>query len=384
MMAEAAVNDDKIDLLYESVTRRVEDRIKSYSDAATEGQVSLRVLRPLGFYVRDHFGRETLDVICEDDIDAVALLQGIGWVDAGVFDEFLSKIYELVGCDDAKFDEAAVYRLADAYGPLRYLLWATTTKSIYLRSMRTHEAVSTTIEECHIVGEGKNWIRASLTTVVPETKLMLALRMAQLAALPTLWGLPRAELKVEIEGECTYKYTVRWKEEKNYLPLLVGTFAGALSSITMCSITGHMFPWIIFTAMGALLGYVVMIKRIYSVAIEYQMQRANSALKSEIDLLPIIGILRRMGSISDNDLDVVFAKGITSGEHLLDLLVRQHSVTEEDVAKARELYEKIKKGNSKAIDAMFEAVDHNAERRRGHLSRMTAITNQASIKIGEG
>jgi hypothetical protein len=166
---------------------------------------------------------------------------------------------------------------------------------------------------------------------------------------------------------------------------LFGTLLGACTTAAMYTLTGEFFPWIIFFAMGMLLGYVIMIKKIYSVAVEHQIQRANSALKSEIDLLPIIGILRRMGSISDSDLDKVFYNGVTSGDHLLEMLVQQKSLTEDDIKKAHELYEKIKKGNSKAVEAMFDAVNHHAAKRMERINRMTVITDQASLKLlGEG
>jgi signal transduction histidine kinase len=184
----------------------------------------------LARYIHEHHGAPALERIAREARISPDELDGQShWGSCAQFDGFLLGARSLM-TDDDEFRRACVYRLREGYGPLRYLLWAVAPGQIYTQATRTMPLIST-ISRYEIISSGQNRMHARYTTQRAESRLMCISRQAQFAALPTLWGLPAAQLKESscvADGDPHCDYHLRWFESRRWMPAIIGTFGGAV------------------------------------------------------------------------------------------------------------------------------------------------------------
>src|SRR5579872_7157250 len=183
---------------------------------------NLRIVWTIARYIEDRFGqgglRELADVA---GLEPGAFDDKNRWVDATAFEALLAKARSMMESDD-EFKRSCIYRMKEAYGPLRYILWATTVGAVFGQGAKQFGLVST-CGELATTAQGPTWAHFRFTSRVPFSRLNCLVRQAQSAALPTLWGLPPAYLREDAciahgDGSCELHY--HWYEARRWLPAL--------------------------------------------------------------------------------------------------------------------------------------------------------------------
>jgi signal transduction histidine kinase len=238
-------------------------------------ELNLRLLGHLLRYVRDHFGGDAIERIrAESGIPE--LEGGNRWASLGQFEEVLRIARDLMR-DDAEFVSACAYEIDKVSGPVRFLIGAISPVDAYELGARNMRLISTiSVFEPERRGYGRVFIR--YRSARRESRLMCLSRQAQIIALPTLWGLARAELVEEsciARGDAVCGYAVRVEENRAWLATAVGGIAGGAGAIALTALgvvhvgTGWAAPVI-----GVLGGAVVMLHR---------HARANRAIANDIN-----------------------------------------------------------------------------------------------------
>lgn len=190
---------------------------------------SARILYPLLRYLEDRVGpdaaREALAVssLTREQI----LSHKPGWMSYLQFKAFLNYVRSTLQ-DDAAFIEASTYRLAEAYGPLRFALWATTPQRV-LELAGRHMHLVSSVSRYEFLSSGPNHIHVKYFSDRPETHDMCLSRRAQAVALPTLWGLPKAHLDVlhcMSQGDAYCEWYLRMYRRPAYRPAFLGGLLG--------------------------------------------------------------------------------------------------------------------------------------------------------------
>jgi signal transduction histidine kinase len=230
--------------------------------AAAAPELNLRLLGHLLRYVRDRFGDEAIERIRAES--GIAQLEGGNrWASLAQFEVVLQVARSLMR-SDAEFVAACSYELEKVSGPVRFLIGAISPVDAYELGARNMRLVSTiSAFEPERRGYGRVFIR--YRSAKPESRLMCLSRQAQIAALPTLWGLPRAEVVEEsclARGDATCGYAVRVQENRAWLTTALGGVAGGIGALAL-SAAGvvHVGTFWAAPIIGMLSGAVVMLHR---------------------------------------------------------------------------------------------------------------------------
>lgn len=240
-------------------------------------EYNLQILRPLATFVRDQYGEAALTELARaGEVERHHLGARGHWVGLERFEAILAAARALLP-DDATFAKACVHDFAAAYGPMRYVLWASSPAAVYAAAQHTTPLV-TTNGEVEILARTRNSVRARLTRPVPVSRLLCLVQQAQTAALPTLWGLPAAHLHEEAcvaRGDSECRYHLRFFDAKRQLPAALGLAAGAATAVA--ALAAHRVELLgaaAIAAVGLLLGYVFELRRT---------ERANLRVGHEIN-----------------------------------------------------------------------------------------------------
>ncbi len=212
-------------------TRPSTDIVAAAGFGANVPDMNLRVVWGLAQWVRDRRGLDVFNELCGSaDILPERFDGKSHWVSHDRFEAFLLACRLLMSSDEA-FEEACIHRLPEAYGPFRFALWAVSPRLMYVQAAKNMHMVSG-ISTVEVVEQHDNYLHARYDTKRNESALMSLSREAQTRAIPTLWGLPKAELRVltrEDGGRCEYE--VRWPVKPGWLPTFFGASSGVALSI---------------------------------------------------------------------------------------------------------------------------------------------------------
>jgi signal transduction histidine kinase len=193
-------------------------------------ELNSRVLWCAATFVRDIHGEETLRRVAKRAGLTIAELDDPSqWLAYRQMGLFFEGVRELVDDDDA-FKEACIHRLNEAYGPIRYLLMATSPAQVIrlaAKAMRTISLVS----HASAHSEGANRVRFIYRSDIPEdeTHLVCLSRQAQSGAIPELFGLPRAAVshpKCIAQGDDACEYVYRFYTRSRWYPTALGLLFG--------------------------------------------------------------------------------------------------------------------------------------------------------------
>lgn len=158
--------------------------------------------------------------------------------------------------DDESFTEAFGHRLAETLGPMRYLAWATSPMQLFVRGLRSIDTLSS-ISHAEVTEIGRGRLRVRYWSDRPEGRLVCLSRMGQLAALPTVWGLPPAifeESACIARGDPHCLYDVRVPERRRVFPELVGLALGVGAAFLASSSHGPQLTTLSLPVAGLLAG----------------------------------------------------------------------------------------------------------------------------------
>ena len=225
---------------------------------------SLRILWTPSRWVEDVHGRAELERVARacglsaEDLDA-----GKKWVGLSVVERFLEEVHRLAG-DDARFVAACGHRIRDAYGPIKYVLWAVSPDQVLANAVRTVRFVSR-ISRYETLEHTRSRIVVRYYSEQRESRLLCLSRQANGIYLPTIWGMPRAEVEERVciaRGDPYCEYDVRCFAGVRWLPALVGGVLGAGAGLGLAAATLAVPAVALTTALGAAVGYLVELRRV--------------------------------------------------------------------------------------------------------------------------
>ena len=240
----------------------------------TRADVNVRVVKALAQYVEDQHGAPTLeDVAHKAGLTADDLLHGKGWIPLEQFEAVLEGAFDLVGGDEEKFQQACSYGLAQAYGPARFLLWATSPKMVLKQAARTFRFMSS-FSHMEVVDEGHDWVRFRYTSSREESRLMCVSRLANAVTLPTLWGLPPAQITEYScvgQGDASCEVRIQLTEHRHLLPSLIGAATGTACSAAMFLVgMGELVSLMSLPLLGGAVGTVWELRRLHLANLEFR------------------------------------------------------------------------------------------------------------------
>jgi signal transduction histidine kinase len=239
--------------------------------------LNLRLLRHLTHYIRDHFGGLAVAQIADASrIPLAEFEEGNRWASVQQFETILAAARALMR-DDDEFVRACAYGVGKVSGPMRLLIGAISPADAYELGARNMRLISTiSAFEPERRGHGRIFLRYRSTR--SESRLICLSRHAQIIALPTMWGLPPAEIVEEsciARGDEACGYLVRVHENRRWLPTAVGGLIGGAAAFAL-HVTGFVHTgtaWAV-PLLGLLAGFSVSLQR-YA--------RANRAIADDIN-----------------------------------------------------------------------------------------------------
>jgi signal transduction histidine kinase len=239
-------------------------RLRSSRAPAAAADYNLRILWTLARYVEERFGQEGLrGMASAGGLEPSAFDATNRWVAAEAFEAVIARARALMSSDE-EFKAACVHRIKEAYGPLRYLLWAMSPGAVFAQASAQYGLVSR-CGEFTITPAGPTSAHCRFTSRVPFTRLNCLIRQAQSAALPTLWGLPSAYLAEDScvgWGDPTCEIHYHWYTTRRWLPSVLGALVAGLLGwllVKLGLLEAH--SALVLGTLGGLLGYLSEVRR---------------------------------------------------------------------------------------------------------------------------
>ncbi|MEM1023876.1 MAG: HAMP domain-containing sensor histidine kinase [Myxococcota bacterium] len=222
-----------------------------------DADYNAQILKPLLWYLEDRISKEAAAEClraCELEREAITARRP-GWMSFDQFDRFLQAMSRFVP-DDGDFERASIHRLPEVYGPLRFVLWATTPQRVLEMAAR-HMHLMSSVSRWEIIESTQTSIHARYHSSRPETRRMCLSRLAQARALPTLWGLPEAQMEVAAllaDGAQFDEIHLRLYARSTWMPTVLGGLAGL--GLALLASLSEPLPWLFvsFTTAGAAIG----------------------------------------------------------------------------------------------------------------------------------
>ena len=239
------------------------------SHGPARADLNMRIIRSLVWFVEDKFGKAKIDALSSEvGISADELRACKGWISLERTETFFKLVRSMTGSDRA-FMDACTYRMKDSYGPLRFLLWATTPSQM-LEMGQKHFASISNFSHGDFVKLSGNRFRLRYHSSRKESRLMCLSRQAQSEALPLLWNLPPASLRETAcicKGDQHCEYVLSVYEKSRFMPVLAGLFLGSILSaavvlLDIWSFLASGYLWVLTPVLGAALGYIFELRRI--------------------------------------------------------------------------------------------------------------------------
>lgn len=239
-----------------------------------------RILRPLAMYVAEKFGTNTLTEVAAAGGVADEILDGRSyWVSISQFEAILIAARKLMSSDD-EYKLACAYRIAEAYGAIRYVLRSMSPIMVFRQSLKTYHLVSN-VGEHEIVDSSPTHIIVKWRATPAPHRLVCVCKQAQTAAFPTLWGLPPAKMtesKCLARGDECCEYEARWFVNVPWVPTALGAMVGGGIALVLNRYPG--IPLLAAMCLPFILGLTSHVLSLYRT-----MQRNRSVERSMMDAL---------------------------------------------------------------------------------------------------
>ena len=232
-----------------------------------KADLSIKILCPLTRYIAEQHGKQALqDIATRTGLKIEDIEEGRRWASTRRIEQFCSLVDELIGGDETTYLEACKHSLKDAYGPLRFLLWAASPGFIYQQAMKNLHVVSAT-GRYQTLDEGRNHFHVRYTSAFPESRHLCLLRQANIMQTPTFWGLPEAlveDRRCIGHGDDCCEYHVRWSSHLRLTPLVAGAALGAVLALALTTLAiDRQALWVLLPILGATVATLVEWRRIH-------------------------------------------------------------------------------------------------------------------------
>ncbi len=231
---------------------------------AVAADYNLRILWTLARYVEERFGQDGLcAVAAAGGLEPSSFDASNRWVSAEAFEAVIARARALMKSDE-EFKQACVHRIKEAYGPLRYLLWAMSPGAVFAQATKQYALVSR-CGDFEMVAMGPTWAHGRFRSHVPFSRLNCLVRQAQSTALPTFWGLPPAHLQESScvgRGDPTCELRYYWYTNRRWLPTVLGALLGGLAGWGLTRIGLAQVPTpLMLAVVGGALSYLQQVRR---------------------------------------------------------------------------------------------------------------------------
>jgi signal transduction histidine kinase len=225
--------------------------------------LNARILHPLARWASTVHGASVAAALAAAGGLTIADLDGRSrWISVEQFEAVLSYARSLCETDEA-FQEACTFELKESYGAIRFVFWATSIRAVMVLAAKTLRVVSS-ISTCEVLESTATSLVARYTATKAESRLSCLSRQAQFAALPLLFGLPRARIEERScralgHEACTYE--VRWFAQRRWMPTLLGFGSGCAA---LAAVHAPSLPIAVaasLPALGAALGQLYELRR---------------------------------------------------------------------------------------------------------------------------
>lgn len=254
------------------------------SDDVEKAEVNVKILWSLARWLEDVHGKTTLSrIAAKAGVDDRELDGSTHWTSLPVLETFMAEVRELCPNEEA-FLQACGHRFAESYGPVRYMVWALSEQQFFEAAVRMSKLM-TKISHFETLMSARNEFHVRYYAQQKESRNMCMSRQAAWAFGPTMWGMPRAELKETAciaHGDDYCEYHLRWFDRRRLMPIFGGVAAGALLSVLLTSIHFPISSGIALPVLGAALGYIYELRRA---------QRENLGVGQEMNQ-----VLRELGA----------------------------------------------------------------------------------------
>jgi signal transduction histidine kinase len=225
---------------------------------------NLRIMWPLARYIEERFGQDGLRGLAAAGGVEPTVFDGTNrWVSAEGLEAMVAHARSLMASNE-EYMQACAHRIKEAYGPLRYLTWATSPGAVFAQAAAQYALISTS-GEFTIEPSGPTSAHGRFTSRVPFSRLTCLMRQAQSAALPTFWGLPPAYIKEDEcvgRGDPTCELHYHWYATRRWLPTIVGSLAAALVGWALARLGFTVVPTpVMLGVLGAALGHLFEVRR---------------------------------------------------------------------------------------------------------------------------
>jgi signal transduction histidine kinase len=225
-------------------------------------ELQINLLLPLINYVRDNHGEQQAGEILSDlGLNFADMTNRNYWISLRQFEAILSQCRDLMK-DDSEFQRASTYKMLDSYGPLLWLLRTLTIEQLWKLAVQSMPKISK-ISKYEILELKSESMVCKYTTSGVESRLMCLSRQAQVQFMPTIWGLPEAQLSEKscvAHGDPACIYELTWYKLPKYQGALVGILLGIIAMLLLIysnTNVHHNILWLLFPTIGGLIGHLI-------------------------------------------------------------------------------------------------------------------------------
>ena len=250
--------------------------------AASTGDLNLRIVKTLMDYLAVHQGDEAVDLVAgEAGIPVVELRRAQAWVSFEQFELILAAVRKRLSSDQ-EFLRACAFEMAKGYGPVLYVLRATSVRLMYSMLARTVGLVSK-VSRYELVQSNRTSATLRYTSTKAESRLMCLSRQAQVRSMPTIWwGLRDAHLE---EGGCISRgdpacvYKLAWVQPLGLRLTVVGGVAGGLIGALSIAFTHSVVAAISIAVIGLFGGSLASMRRLFAESLRFEQETLQAVEK---------------------------------------------------------------------------------------------------------
>ena len=211
-------------------------------------EVSTRAFKSALVYLRRHLGRGAMATFCADaGLPYEYLVDENNWVSLSWLNYFYQKMVEVTGNSNSPYESGLLGGDPEVWGSIYFLFRAVGSPGLLYRMLHDLTPSFNKVSKMELVRLDRNQVELAWHAS-GEHPFVCDNRRGQLVAVPTLWGLPPAQL---VEDQCSARgaacchYRISWVNRSGAVPALAVGLAAALGAWFGCSPIGAHPRWVL-------------------------------------------------------------------------------------------------------------------------------------------